>query len=76
MNELRANACSVECDLGGGDHGYLGLVLTDSDYAKTLPTPTPFLPPNFPQALVVPVGTDAVHALTLREAYKDQKKSY
>ena len=74
--ELRANASSVECDLGGGDHGYLGLVLTDADYARILPTPTPFLPPNFPQALVVPLGTDAVQALTLREAYKVQKKSY
>ena len=74
--ELRANASSVECDLGGGDHGYLGLVLTDAEYARILPTPDPFLPPNFPCALVVPVGTDAVQALTLREAYKDQKKSY
>ena len=27
--ELRANASSVESDLGGRDHGYLGLVLTD-----------------------------------------------
>ena len=24
--ELRANASSVESDLGGGNHGYLGLV--------------------------------------------------
>ena len=28
-NELRANASSVDTDLGGGDHGYLGLVLTE-----------------------------------------------
>ena len=27
--ELQANASSVESDLGGGNHGYLGLVLTD-----------------------------------------------
>ena len=27
--ELQANASSVESDLGGVDHGYLGLVLTD-----------------------------------------------
>ena len=30
QTELRANASSVETDLGGGDHGYLGLVLTDA----------------------------------------------
>ena len=27
--ELKANASSVETDLGGGDHGYLGLVLNN-----------------------------------------------
>ena len=31
--ELRANGSSVETDLGGGDHGYLGLILTDPKYA-------------------------------------------
>ena len=29
--ELRVNAVSVECDLGGGNHGYLGLVESDAD---------------------------------------------
>ena len=27
--KLRANSSSVEIDIGGGDHGYLGLLLTD-----------------------------------------------
>ena len=31
--ELRANASSVNTDLGRGDHGYSGLVLTDTKYA-------------------------------------------
>ena len=31
--ELQANASSVETDLGSGNHGYLGLVLTDAEYA-------------------------------------------
>ena len=44
--ELRANASSVESDLGGGDHGYLGLVLTDAKYATV--TATPFVPPTYP----------------------------
>ena len=30
--ELWANASNVESDLGGGEHGYLGLVLTDAEY--------------------------------------------
>ena len=32
--ELRANASSVDTDLGGGDHGYLGLILTYVEYAR------------------------------------------
>ena len=31
--ELRANASSVDSNLGGGNHGYLGLVLTNAEYA-------------------------------------------
>ena len=27
--ELQANASSIKTDLGGGNHGYLGLILTD-----------------------------------------------
>jgi len=34
--ELQANASSVEIDLGGGNNGYLGLVLNDSEYT-TIP---------------------------------------
>ena len=30
QTELRTNMSSVETDLGGGVHGYLGLVLTDA----------------------------------------------
>ena len=45
--ELRANAASVESDLGGDDHGCLGLVLTDL----------------FPGTLAIPPRTDAIQAL-------------
>ena len=31
--ELQANASSVETDLGRGNHGYLGLALTDQEHA-------------------------------------------
>ena len=43
--ELRANASSVESDLGGGDHGYLGLVLTDVKYASIRPALPAFVTP-------------------------------
>ena len=33
---LRANASSVNSDLGDGDHGYLGLVLSDQEYTRVV----------------------------------------
>ena len=51
--ELQANASSVETDLGGGNHGYLGLVLTNAEYA-TISHTQPFIPPNYPAPLVIP----------------------
>ena len=30
--ELQSNASSVETNLGGGNHSYLGLVLIDEEY--------------------------------------------
>ena len=74
--ELRANASSVESDLGGGDHGYLGLVLTDVEYASITPTPPVFVPPPYPPALVILAGTDPVAALTIREQHKHEKREY
>ena len=52
--ELRANASSVESDLGGGNHGYLGLVLSDEEYAAIQGT-VPFIAPNYPPALNIPM---------------------
>ena len=73
-NELRANASSVESDLGGGDHGYLGLVLTDAEYSKVCNTQ--FVAPNFPNTLTIPNGTDAAQALQLRENHKEEARQY
>ena len=72
--ELRANASSVESDLGGGDHGYLGLVLTDDDYTSV--SNTPFIAPTYPTALDIPPGSDQVTALNLRETYKEERRAY
>ena len=72
--ELRANASSVESDLGGGDHGYLGLVLTGAEYASI--SNTPFDAPRYPAALTIPQGTDQVQALNLREQHKEDKRAY
>ena len=31
-NEMKADAASIPCDLGGGAHGHLGLMLTRQEY--------------------------------------------
>ena len=62
-NELQANASSVETELGGGDHGYLGLVLSDTDYAN-VPYTCPFEAPTFPSALTIPATATAVQSAT------------
>ena len=60
--------------MGGGDHGYLGLVLTDAKY-ETFKA-TPFVPPIYPATLTIPTGTDQVQALNLWEIHKDAKNAY
>ena len=69
-NELRANAASVPCDLGGGAHGHLGLVLTAADYA--LVTAVPYIRPNHPGPLTLPAGAGVTNLQ--REIARDDHK--
>jgi len=64
--ELQANASSVETDLGGGNHGYLGLVLTDKEY-NSIPDTQPFEPPIYSPPLVIPATATAIEALQIKE---------
>ena len=74
--ELRANASSVETDLGGGDHGYLGLYLSDADYARIDPTPTPFIAPVWPGTLVIDAAASAVEAVHAKELHHEAMRLY
>ena len=73
--ELQANASSVETDLGGGNHGYLGLVLTDAEYAA-VPNTQPFVAPTYPPPLVIPTNVTQIQALELKETHEEQKRLY
>ena len=53
FNQLKANAQSVCTSLGGGNHGYLGLLLLPTQYAIIAPT-TPFIYPIHPGPLNLP----------------------
>ena len=75
-DELRANGSSVDTDLGGGDHGYLGLILTDEEYARISPTPTPFKAPLCPGTLQIDATATPTEAIHAREVHKEKIRLY
>ena len=61
-DELKANAASIPTTLGGGTHGYLGLILSPAAYA-TIAT-TQFIEPIYPgQHPNVPAGISRFEVL-------------
>ena len=69
-NELKTNATSVTTDLGGGDHGHLGLILTPAEYAAI--SAHAYVRPVHPGVLVIPPGTAQHEVTRLREEHKEQ----
>ena len=61
--ELRANASSVESDLGGGDHGYLFLVLSDAEYRLIPGITNAAVPPTWPGTFTVDPTFTQIQAL-------------
>ena len=66
-NQIKANASSVPSNLGGGDHGHLGLVLSPWTYAMV--SNTPFAYPAHPGPLAIPQGTTGPMVTVLREQH-------
>ena len=73
--ELQANASSIETDIGGGNHGYLALVLTDEEY-NSIPNTEPFVLPTYPALLVIPPTATAIEAMQMKEEYNDGRRRY
>ena len=67
----------MDTNLGGGNHGYLGLVLTRQEYLN-LPNVnnTPFRAPHYPNTINIQASTDPVQAVSLREAYHEEIRKY
>ena len=74
-NELKANAQNVPCTLGGGNHGFLGLVLTPAEYAVIVPG-NQFNVPLHPGNLQIPPGTTGVQAQVMESNYNSDVKLY
>ena len=69
--DLRVNGSSVDTDLRGGDHGYLGLILANQEYLRINPTPTQLETPTWSGVLVIDLTATAVEAV--REKGRTQK---
>ena len=74
-NELKRNAQNVPCILGGGNHGFLGLILTPAEY-NTIAPGTPFNNQPHPGPLTIPAGTTNVQARVIENTYNANLKLY
>ena len=67
-DQLRTNASGISSNLGGGNHGHLGLILTNAEYANV--SPVPYVRPPHPGPLVIPPAATARQETGIREDYK------
>ena len=74
LNELKANAQTVHSTLGGGAHGYLGLLVSAPQYA--LISATPFVMPVYPPPLVLPAGATIHLIQTLQQQHRDNVRVF
>ena len=69
--KLCANGSSVETYLGGGNHSYLVLILTDPEYARIILRPDAFVTPVFLGVLIINSSVTAVKTVNLKENHKE-----
>ena len=74
-DELKANAASIPTTLGGGTHGYLGLILSPAAYATI--AATQFIEPIYPgQHPNVPAGTSATNTSTIVRCHTEDLRQW
>ena len=66
--ELTVNAANIQCEVGGGAHGYLGLIKSPANYATIAPG-TPFVMPAQPAILQIPAGTTGHESFRLQQEH-------
>jgi hypothetical protein len=72
---LYRNANSFSSTLGGGQHGYLGALMSTPKYlAATAPNNVPFATPNFPRYIPAVNGTAAAIAAQARQRKEDLRQ--
>ena len=75
QTELQANSSSVETGLGGGNHGYLGLLKSDEEYAL-ISNIQLFVPLTYLIALQLPSTATSIEALEFKNVYAEKKRLY
>ena len=74
-DQLKANAASVPTTLGGGNHGYLGLILSPATYATI--SPTAFIEPAYPgQHPAIPGGTSAANTSSMIRHHTEDTRQW
>ena len=68
--QIKANSGSINCDLGGGKQGHLGLVLPEIDYTKL--STEPYTEQTHPGSLNIPIATAHHEAVRLREKHNEK----
>jgi hypothetical protein len=74
MTELKANSSSVPSTLGGGQHGHLGLLLSDARY--TALAHEAFVTPVNPPAFAPPAVATAAQIEAARDVWSETKKTF
>ena len=75
MDQLKANAASIPAISGGGNHGYLGLILSPAAYITI--TATQFVEPIYPgQHPNVPAGTSTANTTTLVRRHTEDLRQW
>ena len=74
-DQLKANAASIPTTLGGGTHGYLGLILSPAAYATI--AATQFIEPIYPgQHPNIPAGTNAANTSTIVRRHTEDLRQW
>jgi hypothetical protein len=75
QDRLEENATSIECGLGGGANGYLGVLLSAAEYATILGT-APFIAPANPGHTAPPVAGAAAAIANQSRVYEEAYRQY
>ena len=74
-DQLKANAASIPTTLGGGNHGYLSLILSPAAYATI--SPTAFVEPAYPgQHPAIPAGTNAANTSAIIRRHTEDTRQW